>query len=165
MEKVRAPGAARAEVDALLAGLSQPPPPEAFEASASKKTPGFLSTRKGLVGFGLVVLSGILQWVAVLSIARMDIWTLRDELMTKALMRWGTVITSGSTFLPALLTLLAHNHGRRGLKELGTAWLALVAMLWLVVGISTLPVFPYNLIPLVPGGLILSGILLMSSKD
>lgn len=29
VEEARAPGAARAEVDALLAGLSQPPPPEA----------------------------------------------------------------------------------------------------------------------------------------
>jgi hypothetical protein len=219
VEELRAPGAARAEVDALLAGLSQPLPPDASlrehadlllalmedaqladytgsdgrtvrtaaiqallalgypyalevppEALAAKARdeggpPGLLSTRKGQVGFGLVVLSGILEWVAVLSITGMEFWTQRDELVTNALVRWGTAITSASIFLPALLTLLGHNRDSRGLKGLGTGWLTLMAIFWLMVGIFTLPVYPYNVIPLLLGGMTLVGTLLMTSKD
>jgi hypothetical protein len=139
-------------------------PPEALEASAREKPLGLLSTRKGLVGFRLVILSGILQLVAPLGIAGMNSWTRHDEALMGALASWGTAITAGTIFLPTLLTLLGHNHGRRALKELGTGWLALVAIFWLVVGILTLPVFPYNLIPLVLGGLVLAGTILMSSS-
>jgi hypothetical protein len=139
--------------------------PEALEASSRKKTPGRPFTGKGQVGFGLVVLSGILQCGAVFSIAGMDFWSPRDSVLTNGLMLWGTAITTGTTFLPAWLTLLGHNRGKGVLKELGSGWLTLVAIFWLMVGIFTLPFFPYNLIPLGLGALILSGTLLMSSKD
>lgn len=214
MEEARAPGAARAEVDALLAGLSQPlpsdaspreradlllslmedaqvadytgtdgrtvrvaaiqallalgypyaleVPPEALEAKARDEgtSPGLLSTRKGLVGFGLVSLAGIVQLLPVLFFAATE---------TSSSMAIAVLVSiafiAGTTFLPALLTVLGHNLGKRGLKVAGSVWLTLVSLLWLIPGLLAFGAFPFNLIPLVMGGMILAGPILMSSKD
>jgi hypothetical protein len=213
LEEVRAPGAARAEVDALLAGLSQPlpsdaspreradlllsliedaqiadytstngrtvrvaaiqallalgypyaleVPPEALEAKARDEgtRPGLLSTRKGQVGFGLVALAGLLQLAAVLSLSAREGWI--SETIAAVLI----AIITGTTFLPAFLTVLGHNLGKGGLKMAGTVWLVFVSLFWLLPGLVGFGGFPFNLIAFVMGGLILVGSLRMSLND
>jgi hypothetical protein len=215
VEEVRAPAAARAEVDALLAGLSLPlasgaspreradlllalmgdeqvadytgtdgrtvrtaaiqalialgypyaleVPPEALEAKARDEAasgPGLLSTGKGQLGLGLVALSGILQLLPVLYAASTESWSSMDTIVIVAL-----AIITGTTFLPALVTVLGHNVGSRGLKTLGIVWLTIASILWIAPGILSIGAFPFNLIPLALGGLILGGSRLMAAKS
>jgi hypothetical protein len=214
VEEARSPGAARPEVDALLAGLSQPlpsdaspreradlllalmqdaqiadytgtdgrtvrvaafqallalgypyaleVPPEALDAKARDEGtgPGLLSTRKGQVGFGLVSLAGILQLLPALYVAAFESWTGKEVVVSLAM-----AFIAGTTFLPAFLTLLGHNQGKGGLKMTGTVWLVLASLLWLVPSLLASGAFPFNLIPMAMGGLILAGAILMSSKD
>ncbi len=214
VEEARAPGAARAEVDALIAGLSQPlppeispreradlllalmqdeqladytgthgrtvrsaaiqallalgypyaleVPPEALEAKVRDElgVPGLLSSRRGQVGFGLVSLAGLVQLLPVLYFAATESWSPKD--LTVALAIAFIVCT---TFLPALVTVAGHNLGKGGIKMTGSVWLVLASLIWIIPGLLMTSAFPFNLIPLALGGLILSGPLFMSSKD
>jgi hypothetical protein len=216
VEEVRAPGATRTEVDALIAGLSQPLPPEtsprehadlllslmedaqladstgtdgrtvraaaiqallalgypyalevspeALEATVRDegKGPGLLSTQKGKVGLGLVALAGILQFIPVIFFAL----EAPDSSPSKALVEFLSIgFILSSTFLPALLMVLGHKLGKAGLKTGGKIGLILASLLWLIPGILSSGLFPFNLIPMTLGGLILAGALLMSSRD
>jgi hypothetical protein len=214
VEEVRSPEAARPEIDALLAGLSQPlpsdvspreradlllslvedariadytgtdgrtvrvaaihallalgypyaleVPPEALEAKARDEGsfPGLLSIQKGKVGFGLVSLAGLVQLLPVLYLAAFESWSGKDTAVPLAI----TFITV-TTFLPALLMVLGHNQGKGGLKMAGKIWLILASLLWIVPGLLASGAFPFNLLPMGMGGLILGGALLMSLKD
>ncbi len=214
VEEARAPGAARPEIDALLAGLAQPLssdaslreradlllsliedvrlasstgsdgrtvrvaaiqallalgypyaleiPPEALEAKARDEGtgPGLLSTRKGQVGFGLVTLAGILQLAAVLHFSANETWLAEELFVAVAI-----AIITGTTFLPTLLTVAGHNLRKGGIKMAGTVWLVLVSLFWLLPGLASFGGFPFNLIALSMGGLILAGTLVMTSTD
>jgi hypothetical protein len=214
VEEARAPGAARAEVDALIAGLSQPlppeaspreradlllslmedaqiadytgsdgrtvrvaavqallslgypyaleVPPEALEAKVREEGgfPGLLSTRKGQVGFGLVTLAGIAQLIPLFFLVHESLLSWSDSFAWLVL-----AAIVGTTLLPALLTVLGHNLGSRGLKKTGIGWLAASSFLWLVPGLLGFGAFPFNLIALAMGGVILTAPILMSSQD
>ncbi len=216
VEEARAPGAARPEIDALLAGLSQPLPsdaspreradlllsliedvqlasatgsdgrtvrvaaiqallalgypyaleipPEALEAKARDEGtgPGLLSTRKGKLGFGIVFLAGLLQFLPLIYFTAKESWSSKDLGLVWSLAFAFIVCT---TFLPALVTLAGHNLRKGGIKMMGSFWLVLASLVWLLPGLLMFSAFPLNLIALAMGGLILAGPILMSSED
>ncbi len=218
VEEVRSPGAARPEVDALLAGLSQPlpsdasareradlllsliedaqladytgtdgrtvsaaaiqallalgypyaleVPPEALAEKARKEGtgPGPLSTWKGKLGLGLVVLAGILLFILVrISVPDFTGEEHPKEVDTNELLPIALII--GTTFLPALLMVLGHKLGKGGLQTAVKVWLILASLPLLGIGILSSGAFPFNFIPMAIGGLILAGPLLMSSHE
>jgi hypothetical protein len=214
IEEVRAPGADRTDVDALLRGLARPlgpdqepreradlllaliedpqladltgsndrtlrgaavqallalgypyaleVPPEALAAKDSpqrrQSTQSLLSTSKGKWGFGLVMTVGALLTIPAVILAA--------EQKSGTLLVLALTFIAGITFLPAVLTAWGHNLGNGLLKGLGSLWLLVVGLLWLVPGFLALASgIIGGFIPIAIAAAILTGTWLMNSKS
>jgi hypothetical protein len=211
VELARSPGAIRAEVDALLAGLSQPRPaehsprehadlllsvidderiaeftgsdgrsvrgaavqallalgypyalevsPEVLSAESSAELPprSLLSTSKGRWGFGLVAFVGVMQLLGGLYVA------VSRESGERALLVLAYV--SAISFIPATLMVLGHNLQKRVLTGVGIVGLILCSLFLMTLGVLLLlKSAPIGVAPLLAGGALLAGTMLMGSE-
>lgn len=153
-----------AAVQALLA-LGYPyaleVPPEALGSSdSSQQAPQpLLSTSNGKWGFGLIMAVGVLMALATIVLT----WHERE---VETFVMIAMTFIAGTTFLPAILTLWGHNLGSRLVKGLGSLWLLVVGLLWLVPGLFALVSGMYiGLIPLITGATVITSAWLMNTKS
>ncbi|MDY7229671.1 hypothetical protein [Hyalangium rubrum] len=231
LQAVRGASVSRVEVDALLAGLSQPPPsehtprqhadlllaliqdnhlgtftgsdgrtvravaiealvalgypyalevpPEALEqkegragARSKESLPSLFDTGTGKVGLALIVLIGLAELLLLLYFWR---YPQPDPYLPDGYPDSHTsgtpsvsalVLIAFTTVIPAWLMELGSHPSGRGLRTLGKAWLTLVGLIWLALGLLTLRHGPAEPVPFIIGSLtVLSAVLMDFRKS
>jgi hypothetical protein len=156
-----------AAIEALLA-LGYPyaleVPPDALEQHPAAEhedlagaPAGLFSSLKGWAGISIIVLLGLAQLIPALYFAN-----LFDKESSK-LALWIIAIVSGTTFAPLSLVGLGHATRSRALRGVGSVWLVLSGLLWLLPGLFTLINDVVGLIPIVVGALFIVAAALMDS--